>query len=137
MKTKQLATVYATAAAALYAINIPLSKLLLAYVAPTMMAAFLYLGAGAGLFLYSAAAKAAGALGDVAFDGGGDVRASLYIDILPLWLSAIPLAALLGLVLKVPLEIFCLYLLAENLSKTPLGIWRFRSGKWIHDVTVE
>ncbi len=69
--------------------------------------------------------------------GGGDVRASLYIDILPLWLFAIPLAALLGLVLKVPLEIFCLYLLAENLSKTPLGLWRLRSGKWIHDVTVE
>ncbi len=69
--------------------------------------------------------------------GGGDVRASLVIDILPLWFFAIPLAALLGLVLKVPLEIFCLYLLAENLLKAPLGIWRLRSGKWIHDVTLE
>lgn len=69
--------------------------------------------------------------------GGGDVRASLCIDILPLWFFAIPLAALLGLVLKVPPEIFCLYLLAENISKTPLGLWRLKSGKWIHDVTVE
>ncbi len=69
--------------------------------------------------------------------GGGDVRASLVIDILPLWGFSIPLAALLGLVLKVPLEIFCLYLLAENLLKTPIGIWRLRSGKSIHDVTVE
>jgi len=36
-------------AAALYALNAPLSKLLLADVTPFMMAAFLYLGAGAGL----------------------------------------------------------------------------------------
>lgn len=52
MKTKHLATFYAILAAALYAINIPLSKLLLVHVQPTMMAAFLYLGAGFGLMLY-------------------------------------------------------------------------------------
>jgi len=52
MKTKHTATLFAILAAALYAINIPLSKLLLAQVEPTMMAAFLYLGAGLGLFLY-------------------------------------------------------------------------------------
>lgn len=51
MKTKNIATIYAVLAAALYAINIPLSKLLLAEVQPTMMAAFLYLGAGVGLLL--------------------------------------------------------------------------------------
>jgi len=52
MKTKQIATMYAILAAALYAINIPLSKVLLSRVEPTMMAAFLYLGAGLGLFLF-------------------------------------------------------------------------------------
>ncbi len=51
MKTKNIATGFAILAAALYAINIPLSKVLLSEVQPTMMAAFLYLGAGAGLFL--------------------------------------------------------------------------------------
>ena len=51
MKTKNLATLYAILAAALYAINVPLSKLLLNHVEPTMMAAFLYLGAGIGLIL--------------------------------------------------------------------------------------
>jgi len=60
MKTKHLATVYAILAAALYAINVPFSKLLLGHVAPTMLAAFLYLGAGLGLFLYGVAAKATG-----------------------------------------------------------------------------
>lgn len=51
MKTKHAATLLAILAAALYAINIPLSKILLQNVAPTMMAAFLYLGAGIGLWL--------------------------------------------------------------------------------------
>ena len=52
MKTKNIATIYAIAAAAIYAINIPFSKLLLTQVQPTMMAAFLYLGAGLGLLAY-------------------------------------------------------------------------------------
>ena len=50
--TKSIATIYAILAAALYAINVGLSKILLEYVDPTMMASFLYLGAGLGLFLY-------------------------------------------------------------------------------------
>lgn len=49
MSIKKTATAFAILAAALYAINIPLSKLLLTQVPPTMMAAFLYLGAGLGL----------------------------------------------------------------------------------------
>lgn len=57
MKTKNIATVFAVLAAALYAINIPISKLLLQQVAPTMMAALLYLGAGVGLLLYGRFSK--------------------------------------------------------------------------------
>lgn len=52
MNKKYTATLFAILAAALYAINIPLSKILLHQVSPTMMAAFLYLGAGLGLFIY-------------------------------------------------------------------------------------
>ena len=60
MKTKNLATVYAIVAAALYAINVPFSKMLLGYVEPTIMAAFLYLGAGFGMFACSIASIATG-----------------------------------------------------------------------------
>ena len=42
---------YALGAAALYALNIPVSKLLLVGVSPAMLAAFLYLGAGVGVGL--------------------------------------------------------------------------------------
>ena len=49
-KTRR-AVLYAILAAALYAINIPISKILLLQVPPTTMAALLYLGAGLGLFI--------------------------------------------------------------------------------------
>lgn len=60
MKTKNIATVYAILAAALYAINVPISKILLNHVEPTMMASFLYLGAGLGLFIYGLIEKTIG-----------------------------------------------------------------------------
>lgn len=53
MAKKNTAAAFAILAAALYAVNIPISKLLLNNVEPTMMAAFLYLGAGIGLIIYS------------------------------------------------------------------------------------
>ncbi len=56
MKTKQ-AIIYAILAAALYAINIPISKLLLNHAGATIMASFLYLGAGIGLLLYGTAER--------------------------------------------------------------------------------
>lgn len=49
MNKKLLAIFFAILAAGLYAINIPLSKLLLNYIEPTMMASYLYLGAGIGI----------------------------------------------------------------------------------------
>ena len=56
MKNKTYtATLYAIGAAALYALNIPISKILLKTVSPTMMAALLYLGAGLGIGLINVA----------------------------------------------------------------------------------
>lgn len=60
MKTDKTAIIYAILAAALYAINVPLSKLLLHNVDTTMMAAFLYLGAGIGLMLYGSVKRRLG-----------------------------------------------------------------------------
>ncbi len=49
MKKKIVPIIFALMAASFYAINIPLSKLLLDKVAPTLMAGLLYLGAGIGI----------------------------------------------------------------------------------------
>lgn len=51
MKQKKQAIFYAVLAAALYAINAPVSKLLLTQIPSTMMAALLYLGAGIGMLI--------------------------------------------------------------------------------------
>jgi len=52
LKTKKdTAIIWAIAAAALYAVSSPVSKILLVKVPPTMMAALLYLGAGTGMSL--------------------------------------------------------------------------------------
>ena len=67
--------------------------------------------------------------------GGGDVNFTTAIDVLPLWLISLPLAALSGLVAH--LSIFWVYMSieTENMIKLVLGLWRIRSRKWIRDVT--
>ncbi len=67
--------------------------------------------------------------------GGGDVRAATVIDLIPLWLVALPLSALFGLVLK--WGIFWVYIgvVMEMITKFFIGVPRFRSRAWINDVT--
>lgn len=52
-KRKTKAIIYAFLAAVFYAVNVPLSKILLKEVGPTTMAALLYLGAGIGIGILS------------------------------------------------------------------------------------
>ena len=67
MKTKHTRAVFfALLAAALYALNAPVSKLLLETVPAKMMAALLYLGAGTGMLLLRICQKAAGKVSDEA-----------------------------------------------------------------------
>ena len=57
MTVKKKAIFYAILAAALYALNAPISKLLLIRIPSTMIAGLLYLGAGSGMFLMEKIAK--------------------------------------------------------------------------------
>ena len=66
---------------------------------------------------------------------GGDAKAASLIDIGPLWLVAIPLMALTGLAMQAPAWVVCIAMQAENMLKCPIGLLRFRSRKWINDVT--
>lgn len=60
MTSQKTAIFWAILAAGLYALNAPVSKLLLEEVPPTMMAALLYLGAGIGLALVRLAQRMTG-----------------------------------------------------------------------------
>lgn len=68
--------------------------------------------------------------------GGGDVRAATLIDVCPLWVCAIPYAAVCGLILRLDITWVYLAYVIENLVKVGIGLWRLRSGKWIRDLTV-
>ncbi len=57
-ESKNLSIAWAILAAALYALNAPASKLLLRSTPPTMMVAFLYLGAGTGMLVVGTVRKA-------------------------------------------------------------------------------
>jgi len=85
------------------------------------------------LFLATRAFNAANIVG--VLRGGGDVRAASMIDLVPLWGLALPLSALFGLVWKLDILWVFLCISAENIVKLILGIYRFRSGAWINDVT--
>lgn len=67
--------------------------------------------------------------------GGGDVRAATLIDLLPMWCVALPLAALIGLVLRLPLFWVYVGMESEQILKFLGGVKRFRSRVWINDVT--
>lgn len=54
------ATILAILAAALYAINVPVSKLFIEHVGTTMMAGLLYFGAGIGMAIYVGITKTVG-----------------------------------------------------------------------------
>lgn len=62
-KSANAGILLAILAAALYALNSPLSKILLDYMPPTLMAGFLYLGAGIGMGIIALIRKAKGTKG--------------------------------------------------------------------------
>ncbi|MCX8128828.1 MAG: MATE family efflux transporter [Clostridia bacterium] len=66
---------------------------------------------------------------------GGDTKFSLFMEILPLWLFAIPLTALGGLYFNLPLIYVYLLSTTEEFIKASLGLRRYFSRKWIHNVT--
>ncbi|MCI8594711.1 MAG: MATE family efflux transporter [Oscillospiraceae bacterium] len=67
--------------------------------------------------------------------GGGDVRMASFIDLTPLWLAALPAAAVVGLAVRAGILPVYLALSLENVIKFFTGVRRFRSGVWIHDIT--
>ena len=67
---------------------------------------------------------------------GGDVFWSTLLDVGPRWCLALPLTALLALVLKADYWWIAAAIQSESLLKVPLCALRIRTGQWIHDVTV-
>ena len=69
------------------------------------------------------------------FRAGGDVKWATLMDLVPQWCIAVPLTALTALVLRSNCWLIALAMQTEVLIKMPLCLLRFRTGRWIHDVT--
>jgi putative MATE family efflux protein len=66
--------------------------------------------------------------------GGDTVFCGVY-DVAFMWLFALPAAAVAGFVFHAPFWFIYLLVVSEEFFKLVAGLWRFRSGKWLHDVT--
>jgi putative MATE family efflux protein len=67
---------------------------------------------------------------------GGDTRFSFLLDICCLWLIGVPLAFCAAFVFHLPVYLVFLLTIVEELVKLVIGVIRFKSGKWINDLTI-
>jgi len=68
--------------------------------------------------------------------GGGDTRYSLVLDVGTVWVVGIPMALLGAFVFHLPIYWVVAMVMGDDLSKAIGGFLRFRSRKWIHNLTV-
>lgn len=121
------ATFFAVLAAALYAINLPISKLLLKKIMPAMLAALLYLGAGIGLSVVGIIRRKAGKAQKEALLTRKELPYTFGMVILDI---AAPILIMIGLTMTtasnasllnnfeiVATSIIALFIFKENISK--------------------
>jgi putative MATE family efflux protein len=65
---------------------------------------------------------------------GGDSRYSLLLDGVIIWILGVPMAVLGGFILHLPVYWVYLMVMSEELTKCILGLRRYFSRKWIHDL---
>jgi putative MATE family efflux protein len=68
---------------------------------------------------------------------GGDTRYSLFLDGFIIWIVGVPMAYLAAFVLHLPVYFVYLFVMSEETVKYILGIFRFRSRKWINNLAMQ
>ena len=69
------------------------------------------------------------------FRAGGDTRFGLIIDSLFMWGTSIGVGFLAAFVLKLDVTLVYIILMSDEVLKIPFCLWRFRTYKWINNVT--
>ncbi len=67
---------------------------------------------------------------------GGDTKFSMFLDGFIIWIVGVPLAALGAFVFHLPVYFVYLCAMSEELTKWILGLYRWRSRKWINNLAV-
>jgi putative MATE family efflux protein len=65
---------------------------------------------------------------------GGDTRFSLFLDGMIIWIVGVPMAYIAAFVLHLPVYYVYLFAMSEEVTKWLIGIPRYRSRKWIHNL---
>ena len=66
---------------------------------------------------------------------GGDTRFGFFLDVGSIWVVGVPMAFLGAFVLHLPVYLVYLMITLDEATKFIIGLWRFFSRRWIHDVT--
>ena len=86
-----------------------------------------------GLFLWIRATNMTIVVG--LLRGGGDTRFSLVLDGFIIWILGVPMALLGAFVFHLPIQWVYLMVMSEEVTKWILGLRRYFTRKWIHDLT--
>lgn len=68
---------------------------------------------------------------------GGDTRFSLFLDGIIIWIVGVPMAYIGANVLHLPVYFVYLFAMSEETAKWILGMWRYRSRKWINNLAAQ
>jgi putative MATE family efflux protein len=68
------------------------------------------------------------------FRSGGDTRFALILDGVIIWVVGVPLAFIGAFIFHLPVYWVYLLVMSEEITKWTLGVYRFFTRKWIHDL---
>ena len=71
------------------------------------------------------------------FRAGGDTKFALFVDAFPLWCGSVLMAAFAAFYLNLPTKIVYVLIMSDEVIKLPLVIWRYKSKKWLNNITRE
>lgn len=69
------------------------------------------------------------------FRGGGDTKYGLFVDVSTMWFGSILFGALAAFVFKWSVPVVYIILMSDELLKIPLVVYRYKSKKWLNNVT--
>jgi putative MATE family efflux protein len=69
------------------------------------------------------------------FRGGGDTKFGLFLDTTTMWCGSILFGALAAFVFNWSVPVVYMILMSDEIIKIPLTAWRYKSKKWLNNVT--
>ena len=69
------------------------------------------------------------------FRGGGDTRFGFFLDFIFMWGISILAGAVAAFILELPAIATAFILYCDEVIKIPVSTWRYKTYKWLNDVT--